>query len=183
MAYLTMNSEIPVKGKGAKLSTKMLRFIDEYFVDMNGSEAVLRVPYKTTNPNRIASELLRHPLVSAEIRKRMDKKLELNELKADYLVNKLVAIIEAPGQKTADVLRAIELAGKSIALWKERQEITGADGGAIRTEKVRQEADEFTNAIAELAKRNLPSPDSSGNGRSGESNVVELPKRTAEGGT
>jgi hypothetical protein len=63
-------------------------------------------------------------------------------------------------------LRAIELAGKSIALWKERQEISGPDGEAIKHEQqVRENVADFTSRIASLAKRN------------GTSNVLEFPER------
>jgi len=165
MAYLKLDSEIPTKGKGSKLSAKMLRFVDEYLVDLNGTQAVLRVPYKTDNPNRLATELLRHPLVMREIDKRTEKRRERMELKADYLVNKLIEIMESEETKTSDVLRAIELAGKSIALWKERQEISGPDGAAIEMEqRIKEDVSDFTSRLSRLAEQ------------SGAGGVVKLPK-------
>lgn len=159
-------------GKGSKLSSKMARFVDEYLVDLNGSAAVLRAGYKTRNQNRLASELLRHPLVKAEIEKRTEKRREDMELRADYLINKLINIIENGDEKTTDVLRAIELAGKSIALWKERQEVTGADGGAIELEekKVQENVRDFTSKLSRLAKRE------------GAGSVAEFPKRKGDSG-
>lgn len=155
MAYLKHGSTVPKRGKGSKLSVKMSRFVDEYMTDMNASAAVLRVPYKASNPNRVASELLRHPLVIAEIKVRMEDKREKMELKADYLINKLIAIIEDGEVKTTDTLRAIELAGKSIALWKDRQEVTGADGDAIRIQeqRIEREIDDFKSRISSIADR------------------------------
>lgn len=155
MAYLKDGAEPPIKGKGSQLSAKMARFVDEYLVDLNASAAVLRAGYKTRNQNRVAAELLRHPLVKAEIERRTEKRRQNMELKADYLINKLIAIIEDGEVKTADTLRAIELAGKSIALWKERQEITGADGEAIRVQeqKVEREIDDFKSRIASISER------------------------------
>lgn len=170
MPYLRPGSEPPKKGKGSKLSAKMMLFVDEYLVDLNGSEAVLRAGYKTRNKNRMASELLRHPLVKAEIEKRTEKRRESMELRADYLLNKLINIIESAEDKTSDKLKAIELAGKSIALWKERQEISGPDGEAIKTEqKVKEDVESFTSSLARLAKRN------------GTSEITEFPKRGSEG--
>lgn len=165
MPYTRPGAEPPKRGKGAQLSQKMATFVDEYLVDLNGSAAVLRAGYKTRNQNRMASELLRHPLVKAEIEKRTEKRRESMELRADYLINKLIAIIEDIETKTPDQLRAIELAGKSIALWKERQEISGPDGGAIETEqKVKENVADFTSKLARLAKRE------------GTDGVVEFPK-------
>jgi hypothetical protein len=63
-------------------------------------------------------------------------------------------------------LRAIELAGKSIALWKERQEISGPDGEAIKHEQhIKESVADFTSRISSLAKRG------------GQTNVVEFTKR------
>ena len=67
MAYLKKGDPLPKKGKGAKLSDKMRTFIDEYMISKNATDAVRKSGYKTKNPNRIGAELLRHPLVSAEI--------------------------------------------------------------------------------------------------------------------
>jgi len=171
MAYLKEGDEAPKNGKGKTLSPKMRAFIDEYMVSQNASEAVLKAGYKTRNQNRIASELLRHPLVSAEIEKRLAEKQEKTELRADYLVNKLIAIIDNDDQRTSDQLKAIELAGKTLALWRERQEVTGADGDAIKMEqKVKEDVADFTRSLSRLVKR----------GGTGE--VAEFPKPGSEAG-
>lgn len=152
MAFLKAGSPLPTKGKGTKLSAKMEKFIEEYLIDLNASDAVLRAGYKTRNQNRLATEILNHPLVSAEIAKRVETRREKAELKADYLINKLIAMIEKDGTRDSDVLRAIELAGKSIALWKERQEISGPDGESIKMEqKVKEDVANFTSKLSRLA--------------------------------
>lgn len=149
------DGDAPLKGKGSRLTAKQRLFIDEYFVDLNASKAVLRAGYTTNNPNRIGTELLNHPLVMKEIKVRQDERTKKLELKSEYLINKLVDIMEDPDVKTSDVLRAIELAGKSIALWKERQEISGPDGAAIEYEqRVKEDVADLTSAIDRLAKRN-----------------------------
>jgi phage terminase small subunit len=164
MAYLSLETGVPSKGKGAKLSKKMELFVSEYLVDLNATQAITRAGYKTNNPNRLGSELLRHPLVKATIDAALSKRLQNNEVKADYLINKLINIIETTETANPQAcLRAIELAGKSIALWKDRQEITGADGGAIQTEQTQRNVDDFKSKLARLARRE------------GEGSVVEFP--------
>lgn len=145
----------PPKGKGSKLSPKMEAFIDEFFVDLNASAAVLRAGYKTRNQHRMASELMNHPLVAAEIERRKLKLQEKKELQADYLINKLVDIIDNTEKANPMAcLRAIELAGKTMALWRERQEISGPDGGAIETEqRIREDVADFTSSLSRLARR------------------------------
>lgn len=141
-------------GKGRKLTLKMVSFIDHYMITMNAAEAVRLSGYKVSDVGRHAAELLQHPLIIAEIKQRMTKRSEKAEVKAEYLINKLIQIIDSDEIKTADQLRAIELAGKSIALWKERQEISGPDGEAIRHEQtIRENATDFASRISSLAKR------------------------------
>lgn len=182
MAFLGPNSPIPTKGKGTKLTQKMTVFVDEYMASGVVKKAVLAAGYKTRNPTLIGTRLLNHPLVAAEIKRRRDIRSEKLEITADYLLNKLVNIIEADGTKNQDLLRAIELAGKSIALWKERQEISGVDGEAIKMEqKLKEDVADFTNALKRLQERApKPSTDSGIAAASGTGQVVNFPNTGAK---
>lgn len=170
MAFLGPNSPIPTKGKGAKLTPKMVAFIDEYLANGVVRKAVLAAGYKTNNPTMIGTRLINHPLVAQEIERRQAERREKLEITADYLLNKLINVIEDEGTKNVDLLRAIELAGKSIALWKERQEISGVDGKAIEMEqKIKEDVADFTSAIARLADRE------------GKSRLASVPNTGTEG--
>ncbi len=154
MTYLRDASKVPEKGRGSRISGKMLRFVEEYMVDCNASQAVIRAGYKTNSPNRIGVELMRHPLVKKEINERLDKRKERMELTSDYIIGRLITLAEN-ATREGDQLRALELLGKTMALFKERQEISGPDGEAIKHEqKVREDVADFTRAIAKLAERN-----------------------------
>jgi len=159
--------------KGRKLTPKMREFVDLYMIHKNAVKAVALSSYKTKNPAAIAAELMQHPLIVAEIEKRLAARSQKAEVKAEYLINKLINIIEETQSDNPQAcLRAIELAGKSIALWKERQEISGPDGEAIKHEQqVRENVADFTSRIASLAQRN------------GTSNVLEFPDRGGASGT
>ena len=169
---LTMDDKVPAKGKGSKLSAKMQLFVDEYFVDFNGTAAVKRAGYRSSNPNKLATKLLNHPLVSAAVAEKKKERQEKTELSAEYVIQKLIAIAERneEGNPTA-ALRSLELLGKHLGLYRDRQEISGPDGAAIQMEQqVKQNADEFASRIASLVKRN------------GTDNVVEFPDRKGDGG-
>lgn len=158
MAYLSVrDGRIKTQGnKGQKLTPKMVSFIDAYFgeANFNAKRAIELSAYKTFNPAVQAAELLNHPLVQDEIKRRQAERTEKAEVKAEVLIIKLMSIINDPDTKTSDILRAIELAGKSIALWKERQEISGPDGEAIKHEQhVKESVADFTSRISSLAKR------------------------------
>lgn len=171
MAYLTVGDSPPAKGKGSKLSAKMTKFIEEYMVDLNGSAAVVRSCYKTRNAHKMAAELLNHPLVVAEIEKRTEVRRQKTELSADYVVQKLIDIVEkTEANNPQAALRGLELLGKTIALFKERQEISGPDGTAIQMEqKVKNDAADFTSRLSRLART------------AGAGAVVEFPKPDGEG--
>jgi phage terminase small subunit len=148
--------------KGHKLTPNMKSFIDEYLIDFNAVDAMFRSTYKTPTRNQarhMAAHIMAHPLVVEEIDRRVDKRSEKAEIKAEYLILKLMEIIDKDEgeskERTSDRLRAIELAGKAIAMWKERQEISGPDGEAIKHEQtIRENADAFTNKLEQLAQRN-----------------------------
>ena len=155
------------------MTTKMENFVNEYFVDFNASQAVLRAGYKTRVPNKFAAKMMQHPLVAAAVAARKEERQEKFELNAEYVITKLVAIADRQEEvNPAATLRALELLGKHLGLYRDRQEISGPDGAAIQMEQqVKQNADEFASRIASLAKRN------------GTSNVVEFPERSGDGGT
>lgn len=171
MAYLRKSDGVPDKGKGARLSPKMKAFIEEYLISKNASDAVIKAGYKTSNPAQLAAELRNHPLVSEELAKREAEVQDEREIERDYLLNKLVEVIENTQEKTSDKLRAIELAGKAIALWRERQEISGPDGDAIKMEqKTQQNVADFKSKLSRLSKR------------AGTDNVVKFPDSEGDGG-
>jgi len=179
LAYLSIakGREFPTGNKGKKLTPKMLSFIDAYFgeANFNATKALELSDYTHSNKaatNQHVAQLMQHPLVVAEIKRRQDLRTQKSEVKAEYLINKLMQIIEAEQEQNPQAaLRAIELAGKSIALWKERQEISGVDGQAIKHEQhVKESVASFTSRISQLAERQ------------GAQNVVSLPVRRGDGG-
>jgi len=171
MAYLTKGDPIPEKGKGSKLSGKMALFVREYLVDYNASKACLRAGYKTKDPNIYGMKLMKHPLISKEIEKHQQKKFERLELSADYVINKLISIVEETDASNPQAaLRGLELLGKHLGLYRERQEISGPDGDAIRYEqKIKEDNLAIESAIARLSSRG------------GAENVVEFPDGAATG--
>lgn len=155
MAYLRKSDGVPTKGKGARLSPKMKLFVEAYTTNGgNASKAVEAAGYKTSNAPQLGAELKNHPLIAEEIRKFEAQMTDKREIERDYLLNKLVEVIDSVEEKTSDKLRAIELAGKAIALWRDRQEISGPDGESIKMEqRTEQNVADFKSKLTRLAKR------------------------------
>lgn len=173
MAYLSVKAgRIEGKGgKGKKLTPKMVTFIDAYFgeANFNATRAYELSAYASTmkSPDLRAAELMNHPLVQQEIKRRQAIRTEKSEVKAEWIINKLQKIVNnTEDENPQAAIRAIELLGKTIAIWRDRQEISGPDGEAIKHEQhVKESVADFTRRISELVKRN------------GTDNVVSLPKR------
>lgn len=173
MSYLSPDAEPPLTGKGSKLGPKMRLFVEEYLIDLVASKAVLRAGYKTNNPTKLGTQLLNHPLVKREINKHVDARSERMALSADYVIQKLMNIVEdtESGNPSA-ALRGLELLGKHLGLYRDRQEISGPDGEAIKMEqKVKQDVSDFKSRLARLA----PS--------GGTGTVVEFPDGQGDTGT
>jgi phage terminase small subunit len=149
-------------------------FVREYLVDLNASAAVLRAGYKTNNAHKMGAELLRHPLVKKTIEEQLDNRKERMELTADYVLTKLIDIVEKTEEGNPNAaLRGLELLGKHLGLYKDRQEISGPDGGAIEMEqkKIQENVADFTSSLSRLIKRN------------GTTGVTEFPKPEGDSGT
>jgi phage terminase small subunit len=154
----------------------MNKFVEEYLLDLNPGDALLRAGYKVKHEYRhkVAAELMVHPLVREAIEKGMEERKERNAVTQDYVLAKLVSIVEATENGNPQAaLRGLELLGKHLGLYKDRQEISGPDGGAIEMEKkeIQDSVADFTSKLSRLASR----------GGTGE--VVEFPKRQGESGT
>lgn len=158
MGYLRIGDEVPTKGRGSKLTKLQRQFVDAYTDPTSPgysspTNAVRQTEYKTDNPNKIGMQLMQHPLVAAAIKESQDRRRERMELTADYVIHKLIALAEEAG-RDGDKIRALELLGKNLGIFKERQEISGPDGEAIKYEqKVREEADEFTRSLQNLVEK------------------------------
>lgn len=156
MAFLQPGAEIPLKGKGSKLSPKALLFIEYYLADpsLNASNAVLKAGYKSTNPNRLATDLLRHPLVMKTLQEKQAKRFEKFSVTQDYVLGKLKKIVESCEEGNPNAaLRGLELLGKHLGLYRDRTEISGPDGHAIEMEqRVAEDVSDFRSRIAGIAQ-------------------------------
>ena len=93
-----------------------MRFVEEYCISLNASDAVLKAGYNTRNQNRIGAELLQHPLVAKEIAERLESRKDRMNLTADYVLTKIQDIVEKAdkGEKLNEALRGLELLGKHL---------------------------------------------------------------------
>ena len=142
------------------LTDKQQRFVEEYLVDCNATQAAIRAGYSKRTAAQIGHELLEKTLVAQAIKDAQQKRTDRIEVTQDYVLSTIVDTVERCKQsspvldrkgeqvmtETADgnlaaayafnpnaVLKGSELLGKHLGMFVERHEHTGKDGGPIET--------------------------------------------------
>ena len=124
----------------AKLTEKQKRFVAEYLVDLNATQAAIRAGYSPKTANRIGSQNLSKVDVQTEIEKRRATLRNKLEITQEKVIEELAAVAFANGADFAQVTKTglvriipTEDKRKAIASIKE-----GANGTEIKTyDKVR----------------------------------------------
>lgn len=163
------------------MTPKQERFVEEYLIDLNATQAAIRAGYSSATAYSIGEENLRKPEIASALERAMAERSERTAITADYVLQSIVAtmerckqvepvfdrkgervLVETPTGDLAPaftfnpmgVLKGAELLGKHLKLFTEKVEHTGKDGGAIEFEqKVKEDADVVASAIAGLADR------------------------------
>lgn len=108
-----------------RLSPKQQRFVEEYLVDCNGTQAAIRAGYSAKTAYSIAAEHLSKPVIAEAIAAAKGKRSEQTGIDAAYVLHRLHEIDQL------DVLDILDDAGnlKPILQWPKawRQTISGLD--------------------------------------------------------
>lgn len=111
------------------MTKKQKRFVEEYLIDLNATQAAIRAGYKAGNAQRaseIGSELLQKTPVSEAIQKAMAERSKRTGVNADRVVQELAKIA---------FVNAIDVIDPDTATVKE--DASGNDTAAIQSVKVK----------------------------------------------
>lgn len=138
-----------------RLTGKQRRFCEEYLVDYNASAAIMRAGYKSTNPNNLASDMLKKEHIRMAIDALALQKEDQTTVSVEYVIRKIVRQLEKAEENNQPqhVLRAAELLAKHLNMFKETVEVSGKDGDPIQYEKIQNDAADFARSIAGIASR------------------------------
>lgn len=75
-----------------KLTAKQVRFVDEYLVDFNATQAAIKAGYKAKTAHVIGAENLRKPKIAEEIARRQKDLQRRTEISQDRVVKELARI-------------------------------------------------------------------------------------------
>lgn len=80
------------KTGGAKLTPKQARFVEEYLIDLNATQAAIRAGYSPDTAQQTGSENLSKPVISARIAKAMAERSKRTGVNQDRIVLELAKI-------------------------------------------------------------------------------------------
>lgn len=118
----------------ASLTPKQQRFVEEYLIDLNATQAAIRAGYSEKSAQEIGAENLSKPMVAKAIQESLQERKERVQIDADYVLKRLVEIDQM------DVLDIMDDQMKILPLrdwpkiWRqyisniENLELTDADG-------------------------------------------------------
>jgi len=76
----------------AKLTAKQQRFVEEYLIDLNATQAAIRAGYSTTSACVIGSENLAKPNVRASVDRALAERSRRTGINADRILRELACI-------------------------------------------------------------------------------------------
>lgn len=88
-----------------KLTPRQQRFVDEYLIDLNATQAALRAGYSTKGATVRGSELLANRKVQERLQDAMRARQERTELNQDWVLKQWQAIAEADPRELVQYVR------------------------------------------------------------------------------
>ncbi len=123
------------------LTPKQARFVREYLVDLNATQAAIRSGYSPKTAASQAHDLLKTPEISEAVSVGQERVLERAVVTAEEVLSGLKKEAESAESDSARVA-AWGLLGKHLALFVDRTELTGKDGEGLTIKVVSYEGDD-----------------------------------------
>jgi phage terminase small subunit len=104
------------------LTAKQQRFVEQYLIDLNATQAAIRAGYSPRTAAQIGAENLRKPDISAAVQAGRDEQQRHAELRADWVLLRLREEAERTGTGAGHSarVRALELLGKHLGMFTDR---------------------------------------------------------------
>ncbi len=107
------------------MTKKQKRFVEEYLIDLNATQAAIRAGYSKKTAASIAWELLEKPDIREFIGQKQEEARANATITVDGIVDQLQEIASNVLAKDSDRIRALELIGKYLGMFTERVEMKG----------------------------------------------------------
>lgn len=117
----------------ANLTPKQQRFVEEYLINLNATQAAIRAGYSEKTAKEIGSENLTKPSIAkaiAEAQEKLSNKAQVTvEMIVQGLLNEAKDLSEGSTQSAR--VSAWAHLGKHLGMFKDKIEHTGPNGGPI----------------------------------------------------
>lgn len=156
------------------MTEKNKRFVEEYLIDLNATQAAIRAGYSPSTAGSIGNEILKKPEISKAIAHAMAERSKRTGVSQDRIVRELAkiafsnltdivdpfdgSVIQSADRddlaciqsikvkqsedfterevRLADKMRALELLGKHLGMFKDRLEVSGLDAEKSKLESI-----------------------------------------------
>ena len=102
------------------LTPKRQRFVTEYLVDLNATQAAIRAGYAKSGARTEGARLLANADIQAAIAERATALAEKAEVSPEWVLTQLRNVVDNPAARDADRIRAGELIGKYLGMFTGR---------------------------------------------------------------
>jgi phage terminase small subunit len=146
-----------------ELSPKQQRFVDEYLIDLNATQAATRAGYSQKTASSQGERLLRNAEIQRAIAIGQSKLATKAELNAQWVIDQLRKESQREGRSSSPSarVRAIELIGKHIGMFRDIVEHLNSQPIAIEVVwKLKDQRPDDSHSATEAGSQE----DSSGNG-------------------
>ena len=107
-----------------ELTCRQSRFVEEYLLDLNATQAAVRSGYSPRGAAACGWNLLRKPAVQRAVACAMEERSRRVQIDQDLVVQGLWSI--AVGGTGRERMRALELLGRHLGMWRDGFEGTGS---------------------------------------------------------
>lgn len=126
------------------LTGKQAKFVDEYLIDLNATQAAIRAGYSANRASEIGYQQLQKTTVQEAIAEAMDNRSKRVQRTADDVMRDLAAIRADAMQIVHDkdgnavmldkpsAIKTLELEGKHLAMWTDKQQLSGDVGLTVK---------------------------------------------------
>ena len=125
----------PAKGPGEALTAQQQRFVEEYLLDLNATQAAIRAGYSARTAEQQGSRLLRNVKVSQAIETAQAARVKRTEIDADWVLRRLVAEADADLADLYDSEGGLKPVHDWPEIWRKGL-VAGMDVEEVRSEGV-----------------------------------------------
>lgn len=126
------------------LTDKQKRFVEEYLVDLNATQAARRAGYSEKTARSQGQRLLTKVDIQKALAHRQKTYAESVEWTVEEILTDLRVIATNPYNRLADRLKAYELGGKHLGMFTDKLELAGSVTLASVVDELKRRRDEAT---------------------------------------